>query len=143
MRTLALVLGVLAIGGCDGAAPEPPSRAVGPPPLAESEQGNFILYVSNQSFERGNVDIRVLLDGRPAVEDDFAVKDQHNWVEYRFSLDDGRHALRAESVEGDALLDATFTVKGNRWAVVDYWCCSDGTEPKFTFLVRRQPIAFA
>jgi hypothetical protein len=143
MRTLIVVLGLVALAGCGSATQEPPAVAEGPPPLEQAKEGNFTLYVSNQSFERATVDIRVLIDGRAAVEDAFAVENQHNWVEYRFALDDGRHSLRAESVRGEAVLDMDFAVKGQRWAVVDYWCCSDATEPKFTFLVRRQPIGFA
>jgi hypothetical protein len=143
MRHLILLVGILALTGCDTSAPEPSGAAEGPPPLEKSKQGNFTLYVSNQSFDRDNVDIWVLVDGRPVVDDDFAVENQHTWVEYRFDLDDGRHALRAESLRGEAVFEDAFTMKGKRWAVVDYWCCGNTGEPKFTFLVRRAPIAFA
>jgi hypothetical protein len=34
------------------------------------------------------------------VDDDFAVLNQHNWVEFRFSLDDGRHVIYADSWTG-------------------------------------------
>jgi hypothetical protein len=143
VRKLIVVLGVLALAGCGSATQEPPAVPEGPAPLEQVKAGNFTLYVSNQSFERATVDIRVLIDGRSAVEDAFAVENQHNWVEYRFVLDEGRHSLRAESVRGEAVLDMDFAVKGRRWAVVDYWCCNDATEPRFTFLVRRQPLVFA
>jgi hypothetical protein len=143
MRHLILFVGVLALAGCVTSAPEPSGVAGGPPPLEESKQGNFTLYVSNQSFDRDDVDIRVLVDDRPVVDGDFAVENQHNWVEYRFDLDDGRHTLRAESLRGEAVLEGAFRVEGKRWAVVDYWCCGNAGEPKFTFLVRREPIAFA
>jgi hypothetical protein len=143
MRPLIILLGVLALAACGTDAPEQPPLAEGPPPLEETEQGNFTLYVSNQSFDRQTVDIRVLIDGRPAVDADFAVENQHNWIEYRFALDDGPHTLWAESVRGNAVFEEDFTVKGKRWAVVDYWCCGNAGEPKFTFLVRRVAIAFA
>jgi hypothetical protein len=137
------MLGLLAAAGCGSGSPEPPPVAEGPSALEQSEQGNFTLYVSNQSFERGNVDIRVLIDGRPAVAGDFAVEGQHNWIEYRFELADGLHSLHVESMRGEALLDKSFKVEGERWAVVDYWCCAEAGDPKFTFLIRGQPIAFA
>jgi hypothetical protein len=144
MRRLILVLGMLAVMGCGSDPPESrPPVAEGPPPLQETKRSNFTLYVSNQSFERDTVDIKVVIDGRTAVDGDFAVEDQHNWVEYRFDLEDGQHTLRAESVRGDAVLEVGFKVKGNRWAVVDYWCCNGDGEPRFTFLVKPQPIAFA
>jgi hypothetical protein len=143
MRRLVLALGICALAGCGTEATESPPIAEGPPPLEETDHGNLTLYVSNQSFEREQVDIRILIDSRPAVDDEFAVEGQHNWIEYRFDLDDGRHTLRAESLQGDAVFERDFSVKGKRWAVVDYWCCHGPSEPRFTFLVRPEPIGFA
>jgi hypothetical protein len=142
-RLFALALGTLALVACGGGTDAVPPIAEGPPPLQPAKHGNLILYVSNQSFDRDTVDIRVLIDGRPAVDDEFAVLNQHNWVEFRFSLDDGRHVIYAESLDGQAILEKNFEVKGNRWAVVDYWCCGDPSEPKFTFTVSPEPLAFA
>jgi hypothetical protein len=142
-RLFALALGTLALAACGGGSDAVPPIAEGPPPLPPAKNGNLILYVSNQSFDRDTVDIRVLIDGRPAVDDDFAVLNQHNWVEFRFSLDDGQHVVYVESLDGQATLEKHFEVKGNRWAVVDYWCCSDPSEPKFTFRVSPEPLAFA
>ena len=143
MRTLIVVLGLVALAGCGGATQEPPAVAEGPPPLEQAEEGNFTLYVSNQSFERSTVDITVTIDGQAAVDRDFAVGNQHQWVEYRFELGDGEHILRAESRDGQAVLEQRFSMSGKRWAVVDYWCCSDASEPKLTLLVSAEPIAFA
>jgi hypothetical protein len=140
---LTLLLATLALAGCGGVTRESPPVAGGPPALEQAENGNFTLYVSNQSFERDSVDIAVVIDGRPAVDGDFAVGNQHNWIEFRFALDDGEHGLRVDSLDGDAILEERFKVKGKRWAVVDYWCCNDASEPKFTFLVSAQPLAFA
>jgi hypothetical protein len=142
-RLIALALATLALAACGGGMEGVPPIAEGPPPLQPAKDGNLVLYVSNQSFDRDTVDIRVLIDGRPAVDDDFAVLNQHNWVEFRFSLDDGRHVIYAESLDGQAILEEHFEVKGNRWAVVDYWCCGDPSEPKFTFSVFAEPVAFA
>jgi hypothetical protein len=140
---VALTLGTVALAACGGDMEGGPSIAERPPPLQQAKNGNLILYVSNQSFDRETVDIRVLIDGRPAVDDDFAVLNQHNWVEFRFSLDDGQHVIYAESLDGQATLKEHFEVKGNRWAVVDYWCCGDPSEPKFTFRASAEPLAFA
>jgi hypothetical protein len=141
--TLLLILGTLALAGCGASSGEPTGIAEGPPSLGQTRDGNFTLYVSNQSFDRPRVDIVVVIDGRLAIEDEFAVGNQHNWVEFRFDLEDGEHVLRAESVSGNAVLERRFGVKGRRWAVVDYWCCNDGSEPKLTFHVSAQPLAFA
>ena len=138
-----LLVAALGLAGCGGAAGETSPVAQGRPALEQAKDGNFTLYVSNQSFERDNVDITVLIDGRAAVAADFAVGDQHNWIEFRFRLEDGQHALRVDSLDGDATLERRFVVKGKRWAIVDYWCCDDVSDPRFTFRVSSQPIAFA
>lgn len=142
LSLLALTVGLAACGS--GAETPRPTVSEGPAPLAQTDDGNFTLYVSNQSFDRAEVDIFVVIDGRAAVDDDFAVEDQHNWIEFTYELDDGWHTIRVESLRGDAVLDKRFQVIGKRWAVVDYWCCnSEQGEPRFTFDISNEPIAFA
>jgi hypothetical protein len=144
VRHVLALLAALALVGCGTSTEDPAPVAEGPPPLEQAENGNFTLYVSNQSFERGSVDILVFIDGRPAVDDDFAVENQHNWIEFNFQLEDGMHTLHAESVTGEAVLEESFEVEGKRWAVVDYWCCEPTQdEPKFSFNLSNEPIAFA
>ena len=101
------------------------------------------LYVSNQSFDRGLVDIRIEIDGREVVHDDFAVENQHNWVEHTLRLEPGRHTLVARSQRGDAILRQEFGVRGRTWMVVDYWCCGEPSDPQLTFYASRTPIGFA
>jgi hypothetical protein len=144
VRKLCLLFVLMASVAACGSDGEPATVAEGPPPLEQAGNGNFTLYVSNQSFERGDVDIAVFIDGRLAVDDDFEVGDQHNWIEFTFELGNGPHTLRAESLKGDALLEKRFEVAGKRWAVVDYWCCdSEHGEPRFSFDISNQPIGFA
>jgi hypothetical protein len=141
-RLLVLALGALAFVACGGGTEATTGLPEGPPSLDPAEKGNLTLYVSNQSFDRDPVDIRVLIDRKPAVEDDFAVGNQHNWVEFRFDLPDGEHVIHVESLDGEATLERPFGVEGKRWAVVDYWCCGGQGEPKFTFRVSARPMLF-
>ena len=106
-------------------------------------RGNVVLYVSNQSFERSTVDIRIEVDGREVVSDGFAVENQHNWAEYRLRFARGTHVIRAESAAGEAVFERSFRIRGRTWAVVDYWCCDGPGEPRFTFHLSREPIGFA
>lgn len=100
------------------------------------------LYVSNQSFDRGLVDILIEIDGSEVVHDDFAVGNQHNWIEHTLRLEPGRHTLVARSQQGDAVLRKGFGVRGKTWMVVDYWCCGEPSDPQLTFYASPKPIAF-
>lgn len=119
-------------------------RPVAPERLVQKEDGNFVLYVSNQSIERPNVDVIVSIDGKLAVAGKFPVEDQHNWKEFTFELPAGMHELRATSRFGETELVETFETGKRNWAVVDYWCCDvHAREPKFTFWPSDRPIGFA
>jgi hypothetical protein len=144
VRPVLALVAALALVGCGSSTEDPAPVAEEPPPLEQAEDGNFTLYVSNQSFDRGKVDITVWINGFVAVDDEFEVGNQHNWSEFRFNLADGPHTIRAATAAGETVFEETFTVEGKRWAVVDYWCCdSTQVEPKFTFMVSEEPIAFA
>lgn len=131
----ALAILAAGCGSADASVREDTVRAPG--------KGNFTLYVSNQSFERPTIDVRVEIDGRIVVAEEFEVEDQHNWLEFRLPLRPGSHVIHATSRRGGAELRRTFRVKGKRWAVLDYWCCDDAADPRFTFDVSKRPVAFA
>lgn len=129
-------------GGGGGANPSTEDSAG----VAADPDGNFVLSVSNQSFEIDSVDIIVTIDGQPVIDEDFAVEDQHNWKQFTFRLDPGRHTLTARSQRGGAELERTFEVTGEHWAVINYWY-SDGTngtqQPKeLKFDIQDEPIGF-
>ena len=52
--------------------------------LPATDTPNLTLYISNQSFAIDPVDIKVNIDGKPAVRGDFEVGSQHSWHEFRF-----------------------------------------------------------
>ena len=116
--------------------------------LPQDPNGNFVLYVSNQSFDEDPVDITVHIDGKKAVEADFHVGNQHSWIKHRFNLPPGRHRLAAKSRTGKASLDKVFDISDKHWAVIDYWYYpklrggSGPTPRKFSFLIQDSPIGF-
>ena len=116
--------------------------------LQQDENGNFILYVSNQSPAIDPVDIKIDIDGKKAVDQDFYVEDGHNWRQFQFSLPKGTHQLRVKSVKGSATLETEFEIKDKHWAVIDYWYYPEvtggaGPTPKqFTFDIKDEPIYF-
>jgi hypothetical protein len=88
----------------------------------ESTNGNFILFISNQSFATTPVDIRVSIDGTPVVQQYFDVGNQHNWLGFPFMLPPGQHRITATSVKGSASITTNFTIGDRRcWGVLDYW----------------------
>lgn len=116
--------------------------------LAQDPNGDFILYVGNQSFDEDPVDVTVHIDGKKAVEADFYVKNQHNWIMHRFSLPAGLHRLTATSKKGKASLDEEFEIIDKHWAVIDYWYYPTlrggaGPTPRhFIFRIQDSPIGF-
>lgn len=131
----------------DEGAPTPGPSTGTPSPGLLDPNGNFVLYVSNQSFARPQVDVVVEVDGQRVISEDFEVGDQHNWKRFVLRLPPGRHTLVARSEQGGATLRRSFVMSGKRWAALDYWY-DDGAggaeEPqRFTFIVRTKPIAFA
>jgi hypothetical protein len=140
MRPLLLVL-ALSLSGCitDGEGPAPQRGNQGRETGGEAEeprqllpvptQPNFVLYVSNQSFEIDPVDIDVFVDGELAVEGDFLVGSQHTWHMFEFELAPGEHTIRAVTSAGDTRLSDTVDITDQtRYAVVNFWYY-EGHEP--------------
>ena len=144
MKRLFLLL-ILAASTACVSDPVPPARgpATAPEQAVEEKEGNFTLYVSNQSFDQKAVDITVTIDGKRVAAQVFDVKNQHNWIDFTMNLPAGAHELRAVSAAGSAHLTTKFTTTARHWAVIDYWCCGEPDDPKFTFNLSDQPIGFA
>lgn len=162
---LAIVLGVslFSLAGC-GQQSQPTTGPPTQPPTQPSTQpltdpssgtksalldpeGNFTLYVSNQSFVIDPVDIKLSIDSQDVVDQDFYGKNQHkNWRTYRLSLNPGTHILRVESKRGNARLEKTFEVKGRHWAAMSFFYYppshSEPTPRQFTFHISNKPIYF-
>ena len=138
MRTLALSFALLA-AACS-------ERSPGMTELPTTDDGNFTLYVSNQSFDIDPVDIDIRIDGRLAVSDEFYVEGQHSWHTFKFALGTGSHRITARSDLGAAALDESFLVEGDHWAVVDFWYYGpshyEPTPQQFSFLISDEPIYF-
>ena len=84
--SVAALLGSITIfTSCASTPPEPKPQVVDKGVLIdESESGNFILCVDNQSYTLSPVDISGNIDGQSLLSAEFQVVDQHNYVRYRF-----------------------------------------------------------
>lgn len=132
------------------------NHTVSPPPAKSPQHpsGNFVLYVTNQSGHRPEVDIAITLDGQCIVSGTFhkhcaALETPCNHVRgiYQFRLSPGEHVLIAVSTNGAAQAEKTFTVVANHWAAVSYFYSPGGKSgipiaAAFTIDVKEEPIFF-
>jgi len=114
--------------------------------VLKEENANFILYISNQSFEEPLVDIQVVIDGQSIVKDEFEVKNQHYWKVYALNLPRGDHTLHAKAEKGITEINRSFKVSGNHWAVLNFWGNGKNTDASklrgLAFDIYDKPIGF-
>jgi hypothetical protein len=112
----------------------------------ENKNGNFVLYVSNQSFEVKTVDILVSIDGMPVLHEYFEVRNQHLWKPFRFQLPNGHHTIRAVTRRGGAEAEESFEVAGKCRAMLSFcYGKKQGhkcNKPSFAFEVSDKPALF-
>lgn len=144
-RVFLVVIFLVCVAGCGGEAVDlHPAEDV----LEQDEKGNLILYVANLSFAISPIDITIHIDGKKAVDRDFDVENQHNWIKHTFSLSKGEHKLLAVSKKGGARFEGQFEIKDKHWVVVDYWYYPHmtggaGPTPKqFSFIIQDKPFLF-
>jgi hypothetical protein len=138
-----LATAVSIFAGCSTPSVVPSKSFVNDP------NGNFHLYVSNQSFAISPVDIKAFIDGELVANGLFAVgANQDTYQEYVFKLSPGRHKIVAVSSKGHAKLEQTFEVNDKSWVALNYWYypkAEGGVEPcprHFSLLVSKEPIYF-
>jgi hypothetical protein len=111
------------------------------------DRGNFVLYVTNQSPTIRSVDVRVYIDGRRAVQQEFTYGFAHNFVRFEFNVSEGKHTLLMASsrVRDEQTMD--FVLLSTPYAVVTFWSATTlsyadgGDPPHFTVdLLATQPL---
>lgn len=136
-----LILVILIVGGLvvlvnpKGETTPPVTPAI--TELPQDQNGNFVLYVSNQSSAINPVDIKIYIDAKLAVKKDFYVGTQHSYTSFRFSLSEDKHSIKIESKNGDAILKKVFKITDKHRGIVEYWYYPethyDPTPRHFTF----------
>lgn len=140
---------MLVLGACGGSstlpASEPSDTGPAAVPTVARGEGPFQLTVSNQSFEDATIGVVVTIDGVVAVQQDFEVGGQHNFVSFDLDLEPGEHTLRATAETG-ATLTRTITLPASgdpRYGVLMYWFDRDDDEPYFDWQFVKDPPGFA
>ncbi len=105
--------------------------------------GNFSLTVSNQSFDIDPVDILVKIDEITIIDDEFLVKQQHNYHHFEFLLKPGTHTIYAETIKGKYQLNKEFTIETELWALLDFqYYEGDETLPELRLKISETEIGF-
>ena len=93
--------------------------------LPQNKDGNFTLYLSNQSPEVSPVDFIVFIDGKQAASVDMDVGSgflhQHTWRKFVYELPAGEHEIKVVSVKGDIVKKKVFQVEDELWCSVSYF----------------------
>jgi hypothetical protein len=106
--------------------------------------GNFTLWVSNQSYAINPVDICVEINGELVISSYFDVGTQHTFVPFKLRLNNGKHTIRIWSTKGAAELSMEFDLNNGRVGVITYWYYPethyDPTPRKFDFKIQNAPL---
>ena len=126
--------------GCIGSTAPKFSQEINQP------DANFILYVSNQSFDKPKVDISISIDGKSLVTNTFLVENQHYWKIYSIQLNTGKHYLKAKAGFGPYEIERDFNIAEKHWAVLNFWYKNKIDEnthpPGFSFEILDEPFGF-
>jgi hypothetical protein len=133
MKSAALAL-VLAAGCATDGSEEPTTGPKQHMPAGST----FTLYVSNQSLDRGLVDMQVSIDGQLAVSGDFSVFSggaecgglpQHNWYEFKLAVPAGAHQITVISNDVVETFQTSFSINPDHFGVLAYWYDATTDEP--------------
>ena len=157
LSTAAIEAGLILLAGCGTLMTHPEAcQNV----LPQDKDGNLTLDISNASRlrETPSIHIRVYIDGKIAVDRNFRyasswldrltpVASVGRWKTLRFSLSEGTHTLRVESVKRAAQLEREFEIKDKHWGVIQYWYPTKyppepGVWKHFTFSLHDNPVGF-
>ena len=114
---------------------------------SEDAEGNLVIFVSNQSAERPEVDIKIEIDDSTMINGLFEKETHHNWHYYTFNIPEGEHTIKAITREGETSLIEKFTLEEKLWIAIGYFYSSgkkggikDG--PVFNYTSQEEPIFF-
>lgn len=123
---VALSLG--AVAACSGGDDSARDPVVATATTVAPDEANFVLVISNQSFDRPSVFIEVRIDDRVVVAEAFEVEGQHNFVSFGFSLDPGDHELSATAADGTTTAGGFAMPEGStRYGTLLVWTDDAGT----------------
>jgi hypothetical protein len=139
LRASAILLAAVLLAACSPAyPPKPPAPTL----IPQDPNGNFTLYITNESTATVPVDIAISFDGVRAIQDQFGIPGERrtprSYVTYTFQLSPGKHRLTATAANGRTSVSQEFDITGKHWAALTY-----GASPKsLRLIVKDSPIGF-
>lgn len=101
-------------------------------------QSNFIVILSNQSFENTKVNLTVFIDGNKLISQDCKTENQHTGYYYYYNLV-GTHIVKVMSDDGQEVQKTiTFDENIPLWVMMSYW--GDGESAKIDFNIMDSPF---
>ena len=104
----------------------------------------FILYISNQSFEITPIDIEVKIDGIEVAKGKFEVEIQHTYTPFKCSLNKGKHKISVISKKEGVKLEKDFELTDHDIGVVEFWYYPEtdynATPRAFSFNTYKGPL---
>jgi hypothetical protein len=89
------------------------------------------------------VDILVKIDGITVIDDEFLVKQQHNYHHFEFLLKPGIHTIYAESNRGKHQLNEEIIIEKELWASLDFqYYEGDETLPELHLIISETELGF-
>ena len=112
-------------------------------PLSDEEKKtNVTLIISDQCSLKGKTIIKVKIDKKTVVDQVFEVGSQHNWINFYYNLDEGKHVIEAESEDGATIVKEFSVNEGNRrWILIQHWN-EQGKSPLLEYEIKSEPFLF-
>lgn len=89
--------------------------------IPQVENGNYSIYVSNQSSTLDPVDLTIMIDGKLAIKQEFYFENGETHIRFQFQIEDGDHKLSVSSIKGNISKDTTFTPQSTPYCSISFW----------------------
>ncbi len=91
------------------------------PIIPQVENGNFSIYVSNQSPSLDPVDLKISIDGKLAIRREFYFENGETHIRFQFQIEDGNHKLSVSSIKGNISKDTAFTLQTTPYCSISFY----------------------
>lgn len=100
-------------------------------------RANLVISITNQSRYKSNVKLKVYIDDKLMISNNFKVKDSHTVIDYYYSLPKGNHKISVAS-DKNTRFEGNIDINEERqYAFISYFH-SENSSPKIYFKVSNK-----